>query len=112
MGRIETETISNRFYRTYRKNLIDSTIESIGSIDNNDREALQKSWKQRRVADWVDKLLNFYGHSESIFFYRKAAWNLSDNELVCLMEDSEKPWVKNPHRYFIFLANKKIKQRS
>ena len=111
MERIETRTVSNRIYRTYRENLKDSSIESIGPIDS-DSEAIQKSWKQRRVAEWVEKLLDAYGHSESLFFYRKAAWHLSDNDLVCLMEDSEKPWVKDSHRYFIFLANKKLKQRA
>lgn len=108
MGRIETKTVSNRIYRTYRENLKDSSIESI----EEDKEAIRKSWRQRRVAEWVDKLLEAYGHSESVFFYRKAAWHLSDNDLVCLMEDSDKPWVKDSHRYFIFLANKKLKQRA
>lgn len=96
------------FYRTYRKIPKESSIESIEQR-SADEEAIRKSAKQRRVADWVDRLLRKFGHDESIFFYRKAAWRLSDNDIACLLEDSEKPWVKDPHRYFIFLANKKMK---
>lgn len=112
MGRIDASQIGS--YRTYRPIGVSKRNLPIGSIgySSDDEEAILKSSKQRRVYEWVERLLDKYGHEESINFYRKAAWHLSDNELVCIMEDSDKGWVTHPHRFFIYRANKKIKQRT
>ena len=98
----KTEKLSSIVYRKFSKGKPYRTIESIENIE---------SPSQERVARIVDQMVRKLGHPESVMFYRKCAWHLSEDEIFSRIESAQGPKIVNPHAFFIWSANKLLKKR-
>lgn len=73
--------------------------------------SIEGNTKQQRVARIVEIMERKLGHPESRMFYRKCAWHMSEDEIYSRIEASKRKQVKNPLAYFIYSANKLLKER-
>lgn len=67
--------------------------------------------KQERVARIVKDMERKLGHPESVMFYRKCAWHLSEDEIFSRIDASQGKNIRNPLAYFVYSANKLLKER-
>lgn len=102
----KTEKLSSIVYRKFSKGKPYRSIEK--TKDANDTE----SPSQERVARIVDQMVRKLGHPESVMFYRKCAWHMSEDEIFSRIESAQGPKIVNPHAFFIWSANKLLKKRS
>lgn len=98
-----TEQISSIVYRKFSERKPYRTIER--------DEDIEGCASQERVARIVDQMVKKLGHPESIMFYRKCAWHMSEDEIFSRIESAQSPKIHNQHAYFIWSANKLLQKR-
>lgn len=90
---------------------------SIDSIDyrrfpkGNPYRSIEDNPKQKRVARIVAEMQRRLGHPESVMFYRKCAWHMSEDEIFSRIEASQGKNIRNSLAYFVYSANKLLKER-
>ena len=81
----------------------------------NPYRSIEESPKQQRVARIVKKMQERLGHPESVMFYRKCAWHMSEDEIFSRIDAAisghKKGKIRNTLAFFIYDANKLLKER-
>ncbi len=99
----KTEKISSIVYREFSERKPYRSIEG--------EEDIIGCPSQERVARIVNRMIDKLGHPESIMFYRKCAWHMSEDEIFSRIESAQRPNIANSHAFFIWSANRLLKNR-
>ena len=100
MGVKSVSTILNNI--EYRNNKSKFQYSILNTNTKRNRKGFSDKDAQRKAMYLADKFKNPRG----IQFYLKVAWNLTDNYIDWLVDYSLKK--RNPSRYFVAVANKKM----
>ena len=102
-----TEQISSIDYRKFSERKPYRTIER--------DEDIEGCASQERVARIVKQMVKKLGHPESVMFYRKCAWHMSEDEIFSRIESAieghRNGKIRNSHAYFIWSAHKLLLKR-
>ena len=106
MGKVQENKASSIDYRLsidHRKNFLKEVSMDYRVLREDNSSSRQ--YVQRSIAE---KLLQKLGEPKSWKFYLKCAYHLSEAQIWDFVALATRPSVKNPNRYFVFLANKEM----
>lgn len=70
----------------------------------------KKSPKAMSTEVIADRLVEIFDAPQSRNFFLKCAWHLSEDQIWTAVENSQKPKVKSPVRYFVSCCSKELEK--
>lgn len=77
--------------------------------NNNVKNNVCKTYRYNKVDSVADYLVKKFNAPNSRNFFCKCAWKLSENDIWSIYEQSHKPSVKSPLKYFITVCSVKMR---
>lgn len=68
----------------------------------------KKSARAKSTEMVADRLVEIFNAPQSRNFFLKCAWHLSEDQIWTAVENSQRPRIKSPIRYFVACCNKEL----